>query len=62
MRLANALGTSVDFLLSDREKCNTTDFVGHDDGIDELVKLYVDSNQNVREKILDYARFVNIKP
>ena len=61
LKLARELGTTVDYILSDRQKPSIVDLVGHDPAVDVLVELYADCDEKAREELLDFARFVNSK-
>ena len=56
-KLAQELGTSVDYILSDRQKPSTSDLVGYDPAVDLLIEYYADCDERRREELIAFARF-----
>lgn len=58
IRLAQVLGTSLDYLMGDREKSIPSDFLGRDPEVDVLVEDFSSLNAEERRELIRFARFL----
>ena len=60
-KIAEVLGVSPNFLLSDRDETTLADFLGHDQALKELGDIFAACDKNGQDAILDHARYTKNK-
>lgn len=58
VRLAQALGVSLDYLMGDREQSTAVDFIGRDPEVDMLVEHFSELNAEGRRQMIMFAKYL----